>query len=108
MTFILKRYGVLSLMLFMLVVTAANAVPAKPGLKRQLTLADGTKVNAMLVGDEFGHYWLGADGNAYQSTDDDNIFKCVDASSLTTKARARHASVNNRRSKRLSPKYVWI
>ena len=40
------------LMLFFLLATTmvVNAVPVKPGLRRQLTLTDGTKVNALLVG----------------------------------------------------------
>ena len=47
----------------------ASAVPAKPGLFRTLTLSDGTTVKAQLVGDEHGHYWLSADGRAYQQMD---------------------------------------
>ena len=38
-----------------LIAICASAVPAKPGLKRVLTLSDGTTVTALLVGDEHGH-----------------------------------------------------
>ena len=55
------------LVLFLMLAVAIFAVPAKPGLKRLLTLTDGSTVNAMLVGDEYAHYWLGDDGNASQS-----------------------------------------
>lgn len=45
------------LLLFMMLWTmSANAIPAKPGLTKQLTLNDGTTVIARLVGDEFGHF----------------------------------------------------
>ena len=42
------------LLLLLLMAVAAFAVPAKPGITRILTLADGTTVNAVLVGDEIG------------------------------------------------------
>ena len=42
------------LLLLLLMAVAAFAVPAKPGITRILTLADGTTVNAVLVGDEHG------------------------------------------------------
>ena len=45
------RGGVLVALL--LVAVTASAVPAKPGLTRQLTLSNGSTVTATLVGDEF-------------------------------------------------------
>jgi hypothetical protein len=33
------------------------AIPAKKGVYKNLTLADGKEVRAMLVGDEHGHFW---------------------------------------------------
>ena len=44
---------------------AVMAVPAKKGQWRTLTLADGSKVKAELVGDEFLHYWQAEDGICY-------------------------------------------
>ena len=52
----MKRYW-FSLVILLMVATAALAVPAKPGQKRMLTLTDGSQVEAVLVGDEHGHYW---------------------------------------------------
>ena len=46
------RQRSLMLMTLLLMAVAMLAVPVKPGLKRLLTLADGTTVNATLVGDE--------------------------------------------------------
>lgn len=42
---------------------AANAVPAKPGY-RTFEQPDGTVVEAMLVGDEYSHYYVDRDGVA--------------------------------------------
>ena len=39
----------------------ASAVPAKPGVL-QYPSADGSTVSVTLHGDEFGHYYLSADG----------------------------------------------
>ena len=58
-------------MLSLMFVTAtAMAIPAKRGVWKSLTTADGTEVKACLVGDETGHYWKGEDGKAYLLTDD--------------------------------------
>ncbi len=69
----------------------ASAVPAKPGLFRTLTLSDGTTVKAQLVGDEHGHYWLSADGRAYQQMDGTTHFEEVDITVIQSKANARRA-----------------
>lgn len=69
----------------------ASAVPAKPGLFRTLTLSDGTTVRAQLVGDEHGHYWLSADGRAYQQMDGTTHFEEVDITVIQSKANARRA-----------------
>ena len=60
----------LATMLLCLLGFNSFAVPAKPGLTRLLTLTDGTTVNATLVGDEFGHYWVDTEGHAYQVVTD--------------------------------------
>lgn len=79
----------------------ASAVPAKPGLFRTLTLSDGTTVKAQLVGDEHGHYWLSADGRAYQQVDGMAYFSEVSIETLKVKAQARRSQANARRAKRL-------
>ena len=71
-----RRRSMMLAVLLMLAV-AAFAVPAKPGLTRLLTLTDGSTVHATLVGDEYLHYWLGADGNAYQDGGD-GIYQSFD------------------------------
>lgn len=95
-------------MLFFLLATTmvVNAVPVKPGLRRQLTLTDGTKVNALLVGDEYGHYWLGENGNTYQDLNGDGLYEFIDAKAVQVRANARRVAANKRRVRRLAPNKV--
>ena len=92
-------------MLFLLAVTGF-AVPAKPGLKRLLTLTDGATVNAILVGDEFGHFWKGADGKAYQLEAGTDTYQEVNAQTVTKRAQQKRAKANQRRTKRLAPRKI--
>ncbi len=94
-------------LLFMVLLTiAVYAVPAKPGLTRLLTLTDGTTVKATLVGDEHGHYWLGADGQAYQASERADAFQLVDKADVTMRAQARRSFANQRRIRHLAPRRV--
>lgn len=51
---------------FSLIALAAAAVPAKRGISRTITLADGRQVKVELRGDEFAHWWQTADGTRYE------------------------------------------
>ena len=88
-------------LVMLLLVTAANAIPAKPGQKRQLTLADGTTVSALLVGDEHGHYWLADDGKAYLDINNSNVFQLIDKQTINQKAKELRQKANQQRAKRL-------
>ena len=88
-------------LVMMLLVTAANAVPAKRGQQRLLTLVDGTTVSAQLVGDEHGHYWLTDDGKAYQDVNNNNVFQLIDRQAIDQKAKERRHKVNRLRANRL-------
>ena len=81
-------------MLIMLLCMSAAlwAVPAKPGLKRVLTLTDGTTITAQLVGDEHGHFWLGQDGRAYQAVSGSDVFQLIDKTEVTKRAQTRRAA----------------
>ena len=61
----MKRFLLFSATL-LLAAGVAFAVPAKRGVKKTLTLQDGTRVEATLTGDEFVHYYKTADGRAIQ------------------------------------------
>ncbi len=106
-----QTYNILKkgmLLLWMATMTLAiNAVPAKPGLVRTLKLSDGTTVQARLVGDEHGHYWLSSNGKAYRSEGNTEIFRSVDIQSVKKVAETRRKEANSRRSNRLAaPKKV--
>ena len=104
---ILVKSGKRAMMLVsvLMLAMATFAVPAKPGLKRQLTLTDGTTVSATLVGDEHAHYWLGADGKAYQSAGND-VYQSVDLQAVKQHGAQRCAAANQRRTRRLAPRKV--
>ena len=77
------------------------AVPAKPGQKRTLPLADGTTIEATLVGDEHGHYWLADDGKAYLSSSGKGFYQQVDARAIMAAAKERRAVASAQNRKRL-------
>ena len=103
----LLKEGWRSLMLVSLLIlaVAAFAVPAKPGFTRVLTLSDGTTVNAMLVGDEFAHYWIGDDGNTYQAVGSD-VYQRFDPQAVINHGNQRRAAANQHRMRRLAPNKV--
>ena len=57
-------------------------MPVKPGICRNITLADGTVVKAELVGDEHLTYWRTADGACYRQTPSAGVFSKVELSAL--------------------------
>ena len=61
---------------------AIQAMPVKPGICRNITLADGTVVKAELVGDEHLTYWRTADGACYRQTPSAGGFSKVELSAL--------------------------
>ena len=92
----------LSFLTLIAVAVTMMAVPAKRGLWKTLTLADGTQVRATLVGDEHGHYWLAADGTAYQEVADADYYQTVDVQQVVAKAQARRQTLQNKRAQRVS------
>ena len=95
---------IMLMFVLLLITVVAGAVPAKPGLTRTLTLADGTTVTARLVGDEHGHYWLGQDGKAYLDVNNEDVYQPIDAMAVKAKAKQRRTQVNARRNRRLAPR----
>lgn len=61
---------------------AIQAMPVKPGIWRNITLADGRVVKAELVGDEHLTYWRTADGACYRQTPSAGVFSKVELSAL--------------------------
>ena len=58
-------------MLLMSIIVLAG--PAKRGLTKVITLKDGSTLQARLVGDEYGHFWLAENGNAYIQVADSQL-----------------------------------
>ncbi len=83
----MKKNMILLLLLF--VAVAAFSVPAKRGLWRTLTLADGTEVRAQLMGDEHVHYWMTADGQ--QLVANGNHFSAVNSEQIAARTMKRRA-----------------
>lgn len=92
----------IQLVLFM-AATAAMAVPAKRGLWRDITLADGTTVQAQLRGDEFAHYWVTADGRKFQ-IEEDGTAVTISETELRKTAALRRGRINQSRRARLQRK----
>jgi len=80
----------------------AAAVPAKRGLWRTKTLADGTQVKVQLIGDERFHYFADAEGQRYLSLDNQRLKK-ISASELSTTGVRRMAA---RSAVRRSPRRI--
>ena len=77
----IKRHDMkkLSITLLLFAMSAMTfAVPARRGLSKTVTLADGTKVKVELRGDEHGHYWQSADGVRYVASETNGIYKVAD------------------------------
>lgn len=90
-------------------VLMVSAIPAKPGLKRMLTLNDGSRVEARLVGDEHGHFWLSKDGRAFMGTSRKNIYKLIDdeqLKQLKADALERRTEANENRMARMAQRRV--
>lgn len=75
-------------------VLSLHAVPAKRGVWRTITLADGTTVKVEQVGDEHFHCLQAADGTRYRYDSDADayyVFTAAEQQQAQTRARARRA-----------------
>ncbi len=114
---------IFSIGLFLMLALTLQAVPAKRGVWKMLTLADGSQVRATLVGDEHGHYWRAANGKGYvqvakgtdrtQAVDGKDFvqsagayYQELDVEALAEKANVRRQQVNSRRAQRLQSRRV--
>ncbi len=88
----------LFLVLSLIASSLALAVPAKP-IKRLITLADGTQKQVVLRGDEYGHYYVDADGVYYTKSQGD-VFAVADKEALLKRRSEKLAINNERRMKR--------
>ena len=75
------------LWVLIMVVSAAEAVPAQRGIWKIIRLADGSRVRVELCGDEYLHYWRAADGICYMQSNGDSVYRAVDGAISETMSR---------------------
>lgn len=83
----------LSILILVSVCLAAYAVPAKRGQWQTLTLADGSKVQAELRGDEHSHFWMGTDGRTFTISSESDYALLSDRQVLEQQRLARRQNV---------------
>ena len=85
--------------------TTLSARPAQPGLHRTITLSDGTRLECGLVGDEFGHYYVAADGRQFVPvTAGDTLYRCLTPAEVNERqAQAEARRTASRREAPLTP-----
>ncbi len=88
---------------------AANAVPAKRGMWRVVTLADGSKARVELRGDEFFSYWADAKGRAFRRDSASGVYLELSPKEMDGAVMARRAEANKARAaRRQAPRRVTI
>ena len=80
----------------------AQAVPAKKGVWRMVTLADGTQKRVELRGDEFCSYWVDAEGICYNIDSKSKCYVKVDAKNLLLHGSQLRAKANQDRIERMA------
>lgn len=96
----MKKLSITLLLFAMAAMTFA--VPARRGLSKTVTLADGTKVRVELRGDEHGHYWQSADGVRYVASEMKGIYKVADMEAIRRNASARRKTMSAVRAKKMA------
>mgnify|MGYP002307881128 FL=1 len=86
---------------FMLACTAIHAVPAKRGIWRTLSLADGKQVKAELRGDEYMSYYQTATGECYMLNSGTGFYEQVNVDAMQEISTAKRAMQNARRMQRV-------
>lgn len=84
------------------VALSVQAVPAKKGVWRMVTLADGTQKRVELRGDEFCSYWVDAEGVSYNLDSESKRYVRVDANALQLRASKLRAKANQDRIERMA------
>lgn len=76
------------------------AIPAKRGIWRTITLADGTQVKAELRGDEHIHYWQTADKQCYVKEYNKETYRFISETEIDSIYTIRLAKANIHRAER--------
>lgn len=81
----------------MLTATMTQAIPAKKGLTKTLTLANGSTITAELMGDEYLSWWQTADGIAYRLDSESGLYTPADLDALRSHGQTLREAANSRR-----------
>lgn len=95
---------ILLMSLFLLTSIMTFAVPALPGIWRNITLEDGTTVYAQLKGDETVNFYEDKEGNIYMANED-GTYSLTSADTFKKKAskrRAKFSAISHTSSKRVA------
>lgn len=92
------RQKAILVFLLLLTTATASAVPARPGLRRTLTLRSGTTIEVTLQGDEHLHYWQADDGRTFD--DEGRLITSYDLEQRKLTAAWRHIKSGQRRAAR--------
>lgn len=79
----------ISLLSLVAVSAAVMATPAKRGVWKTVTLADGSTVRVELRGDEYMSYWQSAEGQCYVRQADSDLYEVADMAALQSQAKQR-------------------
>ena len=90
---------ILTILSLIVVTVAVMAMPAKRGIKRTITLPNGTEKTVTLVGDEHLHYFVDADGNAY--TDQNGTYVKADLNEMKLRGKLHRSSAQKHRTARI-------
>lgn len=82
-------------MSLLLVAVGMSAVPAKRGVWKTITLADGTAVKVELKGDEFASFWQAADGRCFAFDAATQKYQQTSLKDINGKALAKRAEWDN-------------
>ncbi len=90
------------LLVCLLVVAMAMAIPAQKGVVKTIRTADGAEVKVELRGDEFGHFWTSDEGKNYVRIDGSDLYEEVSLESIQEQALTKRLEVEKVQSARRS------
>lgn len=93
---------IIAMLSLALAASTTFAVPAKQA-KKTLTLADGTQVVAIQMGDEYMNWWQADNGMRYvESQDKEGVYEAANMDVMAAHAQMRRAIIGEKRAKRLN------
>lgn len=98
----MNRRNLFTISALLLVALSIQAIPARKGLKKQITLSNGEKVTAELCGDEFFSYWKTDEGKKYVLDADKEVFTQNQFDQFFATGMAKRAKANAMRAQNIA------